>query len=215
MSITNNQLLEIFSQRFPVDSLIADPNLLLAIKSFGGDSLKRITFASPCHDTISIGKNGDTLKCYDYLWMVLHLNNDTNAINASIWLTILHQDKIVGASLNFLYKPFREPSLSRDPYYTSQKSLHGQSYNFPLSGFNRAWDFQTGNNQIRVSILDDGIDYRNCDLGANYGTGYKVVDSWNFSEPSTGFAFNSLHGTQVAGIVSAIQIDLEMTMDVL
>ncbi len=75
----------LMSQRFYVDDLIPDSSFLAAIKSFGGDTLRRITWDNPCEDTISIARNGDTLKSENYLWMVLQFDNDTSVIDAAVF----------------------------------------------------------------------------------------------------------------------------------
>jgi len=186
----------LMSQKFYVDNLIADSALLASIKSFGGDTLMRITSANPCSDTISIARNGNTLKCEDYLWMTLHLDNNTSVIMASIFLTGFFQNYIAIAQPNFLYQPCKMPN---DTLYFKQRSLQPE-----YIGAERAWDFTTGKHEIKIGIIDDGLDYRHPDLGGGKGWNKKVTDGWSWLSNSSEFWEYSTHGTPIAGIAAAL-----------
>ncbi len=193
----------LFNQRFSVDSLIADSLLLAVIKFYGGDSLRRMSITSPCRDTFAIAHvYGDTLKCYDYLYMVLHFNNDTSVVNAGINLNIFQQGMINWASFNLIYKLAREPQY--DYSYANQTSFHDNTWDFPMCRFSTAWDYQIGNG-VKVAVIDNGIDYFHCDLGGgNYGTNEKVLNGWNYLDGNAiDFYSCSNHGTSVAGIIGA------------
>jgi len=186
----------LMSQRFNVDDLIADSSLLAAIKTFGGDSLNRITSANPCTDTVSISRYGDTLNCEDYLWMALHLNNDTSVIAASIFLSVFFQNSIIIVQPNYIYQPCNKPN---DTLYNKQRSLHPD-----FIGAERAWDFTTGKHAIKIGIVDDGIDYRHPDLGESKGLEKKVTKGWSWLSKSGEFWEHSTHGTPAAGIAAAL-----------
>lgn len=71
----------------------------------------------------------------------------------------------------------------------------------------RAWDFTRGSNNVRVGVLDGGIDYHNPDLGnGSYGSGYKVSGGYDYidddSNPDDPGTVS--HGTAVAGIIGAL-----------
>ncbi len=195
-SLPDNIESQIRGEHFPIDSLVVDTNLAKFIKSFGGSYLKRITIANPCTDTISIARNGDTLQCSDYLWMTLHINNDTSVVNACLLLTILYQHSLEVAEPNYILEANRIPN----------DGLHGlQLSQFPkLMNVQRAWNFQTGNYGIKCAVIDNGIDYRHCDFGGNFGLGYKVVGGWSWTENNRNFHLASSHGTPVAGIIGAL-----------
>lgn len=196
------------SQEFPIDTLIADPALREAIKEYGGIYLTRITAASPCIDTISITRKGDTINCEDYLWMKLKLNNDTSLINACIWLTYLYHDFIYGAEPNYCGHFYGVPPNPEEPYYHGvQKSLWP-----PWTRVESAWIVQTGSPEIKVGIIDTGIWYEHCDFG--WGTLFnsypnsKIAGGWNFvAEPQNqeigGTSLYDPHGTEIAGIIGA------------
>lgn len=199
---------DIMAQQFAVDDIIADTNLSSAIKSFGGIYLKRITLASPCRDTLSITRYGDTIRVAPYLLMKLKLNNDTSIINACYLLTLLQRYGL------WFAEPNRCKTLNNRPDPTDQFYLGGRD----VEGFDheqkslksfytdarRAWDYQTGSNQIKVAVIDAGIDYLNPDLGGLHFIGNnKVIDGWNFIQDNNEIRNSSNHGTAVAGIIGA------------
>lgn len=214
-----NSLPELFrsalmSQRFYVDDLIADSSLLRTIKSFGGDTLRRITFANPCADTISISRYGDTLHSEDYLWMVLHINNDTSVINGCIFLLYGYSNLVDIAQPNFFLYPDEE-RYPTDEYYQYQESLR-------LCGLPFAWSFAYGNPEIKIGIVDTGVDWQHCDFNTpevtSYEQGYKIEHGWSFPHNASGEALfcyrnpyegpSSGHGTSVCGIIGALTSNL-------
>ncbi|MBM2816440.1 MAG: Peptidase protein [Ignavibacteria bacterium] len=200
--ISDSLISALMAQRFDLDYLITNPELVTTILSFGASSLRRMIWANPCKDTLSLTRTGDTIICDDYLWMVLEFEFDVNVIDIAYLLTIFFQSDIVIADLDYyLYsniKPY-------DQYYVSkQKSLQSS-----MSSVERAWDFQKGNYEIKVAVLDDGIDYNHPDFGGKKGSGEKISFVYNFWDASTTFSGNAQtpfgsHGTPVAGIIGAI-----------
>ncbi|MBM3157243.1 MAG: peptidase S8 [Chloroflexi bacterium] len=61
----------------------------------------------------------------------------------------------------------------------------------------QAWDVTQGNRNIRIAILDTGIDLGHRDLSG------KIVSSVNFTGSATAAANGQSHGTHVAGIAAA------------
>jgi subtilisin family serine protease len=188
------------SEEFPIDSIIADPLLLMNLHQFGGVHLTRITAANPCTDTLSITRYGDTVSCDNFLWMTLKLNNDTSVVNACLNLTIFFQHLLSIAGPNYYGCLNAEPN---DLYYKGDETFEQISLWRPYTNTERAWDFQTGSDKIKVGIIDNGIDYRHCDLGP-YG-GDKVKGGWNYASNPQRSSFYDLsnHGTQMAGIIGA------------
>jgi subtilisin family serine protease len=183
----------LFAERFYVDDLILDTNLLSRLKFFGGDTLSRITLANPCRDTLSITRNGDTILCDDYLWMKVKLNNDRSVIAATTFITALEQNSVEIVQPNFIYEM---DAIPNDDYYlTLQKSLRS---NFDVE---QAWEYQTGSNKIKVAIIDDGVYYDHCDFKS--GGHEKVIDGWNYYHNNQDYDLDGSHGTPVAGIIGA------------
>lgn len=105
---------------------------------------------------------------------------------------------------------FVEPNFTRflsphtsDPYFNSQWSINNQAY---LGGtidadmdVDEAWSLSTGQN-IKVAIIDEGVDLNHPDLKANLLSGYDATGN-----NSNGAPFgNDAHGTSCAGIVAAV-----------
>ncbi|HRP03171.1 MAG TPA: S8 family serine peptidase [Candidatus Kapabacteria bacterium] len=189
---------QMMMQQFPIDTLITNPLLKSTLHQLGGLYFERITVASPCSDTLTITRYGDTIKCDNYLWMTLKLNNDTSVINSCLMLTILFQEQLDIAEPNYYGYLNVKPN---DQYYENDQNKKQISLWPSYTNCERAWDFQTGSQKIKVGIIDNGINYTHCDLGYTFGN--KVVDGWNYVTQSSNFSNNSVHGTQVSGIIGA------------
>lgn len=200
----------LMSQRFYVDDLIADSSLLRTIKSFGGDTLRRITFANPCADTISISRYGDTLKSDIYLWMVLHLSNDTSVVNCCYTLLFYHFNLIELAEPNYYGILTRQPN---DDYFLQQND-----YNLGAIGISEAWDATVSNESILVGVVDGGVDLRHCEFNTEQGV-CKIAGGWSYDDGNgrqgsgenlyrvifkPGANHLVSHGTGVCGIIGAL-----------
>lgn len=190
-------LSDLFSQRFLVDSIIADSALAKVMKSFGIYQLRRITEANPCVDTLSVTRNNDTIPCIDYLWMVAEFDNDTSVVATCVALTIGFQSYLDFCEPNYYIEQFRNPNDSHFSEYQAGLWLD-------YTDAETAWDYQVGNYGIKVAVIDDGIYYNHCDLGENFGTNQKVAGGWNYRLNNESVNDLSIHGTPVAGIIGAM-----------
>jgi thermitase len=72
---------------------------------------------------------------------------------------------------------------------------------------NEAWNITTGNPNIKVAIIDTGVDASHSDLGYTVNDGYSQIDTSNgvnyTSEPNAHINPLNFHGTFVAGILGA------------
>lgn len=75
----------------------------------------------------------------------------------------------------------------------------------------RAWDFTTGRYEVKVAVIDNGIDYNHPDLGGGaFGyDGAKVRGGWDYwnndADPNYTENAPASHGTEVAGIIGAFR----------
>jgi subtilisin family serine protease len=79
----------------------------------------------------------------------------------------------------------------------------------PLINATKVWQMQnasgeniTGKN-VKVAIIDTGIDYTHPDLGGGFGQAHKVIAGWDFYNNDSDPMDDHGHGTHVAGIVAA------------
>jgi len=79
----------------------------------------------------------------------------------------------------------------------------------PLIGADSVWNLEDANGQpvtgrdIRVAVIDTGIDYTHPDLGGCFGPGCKVAGGWDFVNNDGDPWDDHGHGTHCAGIVAA------------
>ncbi len=89
-----------------------------------------------------------------------------------------------------------------DPLYTSSISdLKGQWAHENIDS-ESAWDFSTGNSDIRIGVIDSGVALHE-DLNVNVATGYDFVNMIKDGTPGLLRDDASGHGTHVAGIIGA------------
>jgi hypothetical protein len=184
------------NQRFYVKDLLTDTLLANFLVAIGADTLSRLTFASPCVDTLSITRHGDTIPIQDHLYMVLHFKNDTSIVMATYVLNGFYNSYLYRALPDFKYNMRITPN---DTYYGYQKSLKSAYTNVE-----NAWNFERGSSETKIAIIDDGIDYKHCEFNQlNLGTGNKVVFGWSYVTNDNAIEVDSEHGTKIAGIIGA------------
>jgi hypothetical protein len=198
--LTYNQKIYLHSQRFTPHQVTSDSLLANAMLIRGIDSLKRLTSANPCEDTISISILGDTVVCEDYLFFEANITNDTSVINTCTLLTMFFQNSLFYVEPNYIPILCGVPS---DPRYVNQKAFHQN-----LMDIESAWDFEVGIPEIQIGIVDDGIEYDKCEFNRiNYlGSGYKVAYGFNYanSQDVEGIKRVPWHGTGVASVAAAL-----------
>jgi subtilisin family serine protease len=132
--------------------------------------------------------------------------------------TITKMDEATSVALKSAAATFNDPMLGDQWHYHNT----GQTGGVPGAdiNLNKAWDIQTGNPNVIVSIHDQGIDVEHEDLAANMwvneaelngepgvdddGNGYvDDVYGYNFAD-NTGGVTAMDHGTHVGGTVSAV-----------
>lgn len=98
----------------------------------------------------------------------------------------------------------QSPVVPNDPDFSLQWSLQntglfqGSQPGADISA-PTAWGLTTGGSQIKIAIIDEGVDATNQDLAGKVLTGYSALDGSSNTQPNP----NDYHGTAVAGIAVA------------
>ncbi len=104
---------------------------------------------------------------------------------------------------------FKANYMPNDPYFRTSPLGIGQ-WGAYITYLTKAWDITKGSRSIGIAIVDQGVDYNHPDLVAQFGS-YKGYDFTNDStdgipgpdpDPMPSDPYE-IHGTHVAGIVSA------------
>ncbi len=126
------------------------------------------------------------------------------------------QNYVAYVQPNYIYQSDATPN---DPNFVYQNYLLDSQKG--QIGSTQAWDNVTGTSQMKVSILDSGIDIHHEDLANNLwinkleyeGTpgvdddknGYiDDIHGWNFIDDNNNLEDNNGHGTHIAGIIGAV-----------
>ncbi len=96
-------------------------------------------------------------------------------------------------------------SEPNDSLWDDQWNLHTPDDDSAFGiGCPTAWDYTTGDSDIRIAILDDDFDYYHDDLGGGFGEGYKVEGGWDYGDDDDDPYGTKGHGTKCAGIAAAL-----------
>ncbi len=201
-------------------NIIRDTTLRNTLLSYGGAYLTRMTTATPCEDTLSITRRGDTIPMDHYDWMVLHLDNDTSVVSTLYYLLLAHPSSLDVAGFDIIG---HSGSITPcDPEYTAGNQTCLDNIGMPT-----AWTYSVGSSSIQIAVIDQGINYNLCEMGAGIGTGFHVVagmdenappppkgnetggytpggiDAHGAPSPLTPYV-DANHGTGVASIIAAL-----------
>jgi len=55
---------------------------------------------------------------------------------------------------------------------------------YDISGVTTLWNMGLTGSGMKIAIIDDGVDWKNPDLGGCLGSGCKVAGGWDFDENS-------------------------------
>lgn len=195
--------------------LITDSTLVSTLISLGATRICQYTTFSPCVDTLSYTRNGDTIPTPEF-WNCFLVTLDSNdaAYVVQILTLFYGGTKIDYAELNPYVKldGCTNSQDTPDDYYWFLESNYFNDTQNEIYHENicNAWDFEHGIRPTRVAIIDDGIDYINHqDFNNNICLTCRITDGrvWHLGwydhlmrPPSNGGG----HGTPVAGLIGAL-----------
>ncbi len=112
------------------------------------------------------------------------------------------------ASPDYLLNPI---VCSNDPYYLRQWNISNTGTSTQGNGtpdadmdVDSAWTITTGDPNIKVGIIDSGVDTLHSDLAANILPGHDAISDSTDGYPTPTYAMDG-HGTCCAGIVAAVK----------
>ena len=152
-------------------------------------------------DSANVPYNRIDTVFYDSNLYYIHLSTDSSLEYANI----LYETGLFDYAEPNFSSFITLDGLEDNPMYSSQWAIHNDSINIDLL---RAWSYTTGNNKIKIALVDCGVELNHPDLNSNLEIGFDaVVDEFGELESAMGGneddALNA-HGTQCAGIISAI-----------
>ncbi|MFX1503468.1 MAG: S8 family peptidase, partial [Promethearchaeota archaeon] len=130
----------------------------------------------------------------------VEIHEDVPYFNASIiYTSIENLNKFISESKSIFGISYIEPNfyvqldfVPNDEYYESDQ------WDLPLIGMESAWEYELGSHDVKVALVDTGIDYTHPDLSENYiSLGYDWVN--NDNDPMD----DHYHGTHCAGTIAA------------
>jgi subtilisin family serine protease len=143
-----------------------------------------------------------------------------NPYNPQCYSIALPSDDAMGVAATLYetgYFDYSEPNFvfsnslwgyETNPMYYEQWAIHNDSVNINLLP---AWNITTGDNNIKVAVLDMGVEQNHPDLEDNMADGYDaVVDLYYNQTVSNGWngSLYDAHGTNCAGVICAVNNDI-------
>jgi hypothetical protein len=174
----------------------------------------RMTAANPCADTLSLSRLGDTVKIDDFNMMIAYFNNDTSVISTLTDLYLArsagHNTSVEIAEPDYLSKLDGGTNTPSDQFFNDSFPNGPQTSltMIGLPGADGGWEFDVGDSNILVAVVDQGLDYQRCDLGQGIGDSFKVkggMDWFTLREADiVGDGVSHVnHGTSVGSIIGA------------
>ena len=184
-----------------------DNEILIVMDELVGGINKVITIDFFKDLKLNISKIEDlTLSTDSYIDYYNELDEEEQNFHQILKITLpVHSKSLVLKTVKALNSlvgvEFAEPnyiqqvcSVANDPYFYQQWGCHSELGADVLN----AWNITTGSRDIRVGIIDSGIDLDHPDLVDNLVDGKCFVDNLTTADDAYG------HGTHVAGIVGAV-----------
>ena len=200
----------LLTQHFSI-ATIQDAFVRSILISHGATYLRRMTAANPCVDTQSLTRRGDTIRMDPYNWVEIQFDNDTSLIPVVTALFLAHPTSVQLVDLAH----YMQPASARNPCDSEYAVTPTRQKSLGMIGMPDAWGLNVGNSWVKVAVIDNGVDWRRCELGGippDSGN-VKVTGGLDFNTKSTDgvdiITGGPLgHGTGIASIVGAFTSNL-------
>jgi subtilisin family serine protease len=92
---------------------------------------------------------------------------------------------------------YAEPDYVVSPSYIPNDPSYNNQWHLPKMNVDQAWDISRGSSNVRIAVIDSGVDADHVDLASKLVGGYNTIDNNTNTNDDDG------HGTHVAGIAAA------------
>ncbi len=195
--------LESTAQRFSTsDVFVKSTTVEAVLKSNNATGMRRAVLNARPSQKTSVSRSGENISVPDfYNLMVIEVTRKADVLK--LCEEFSKMPEVEYAEPNYLLEHHDSPP--NDQNYALQRGFE-QPNDIDIDA-NRAWDFSTGNSQIRVGVIDNGVDYHHPDLGGSFGAGSKVAGGYDYfnndGDPDDDNI--SSHGTACAGIIGGLR----------
>lgn len=164
--------------------LIRNPGLVEKLRELGADSMIQYSTLTPCRDTLSFTRWGDTIRTPEFwnsFYVPLH---DSSAITAVLVLDYLYGGTLINFAelvpmlrldgCNYTAAYTNPGQFPDDPFWRgvcngtswdtpppSQSNFYTSNYGIDLP---QAWAICKGDRSIKVGVIDAGVDYDHIDF---------------------------------------------------
>ncbi|MBK8488529.1 MAG: S8 family serine peptidase [Bacteroidetes bacterium] len=160
------------------------------------------------NDSTSISRTGETIKLTEF-WASILVTCDPSVDEFNLSDTLSNiTGEILYAHPNWIGFQFDD---ANDEDYNTQLSLFTENPDFVNAHIEieDAWDIEVGDENIKVGILDNSIDWSHEDFGDGTLSGSKIKGGFDFANSvdfaSMGLPTSNDHATNVAGIIGALR----------
>jgi len=203
--LTEDTRQRLLGEHYTLEEVILDKALVEELHRMGAFAIQRLSVANPCRDTVSVTREGELIRIYDYNFMKIHFgyanSNERDILDNAITLTLKYQRSLELADLNYyLDLQIWDPNDDAWQYPVVNPAY---LWNYRNLGMDEAWEHTKGRSDVKVAVVDNGINYSHRDLGSGFGPGSKIIGGWSWTFNSPDISTASWHGTPVTGIIGA------------
>ncbi|UCD18084.1 MAG: S8 family serine peptidase, partial [Candidatus Zixiibacteriota bacterium] len=188
---------EVWKSSLPDAVTSSDLNQFLT--SYGAVEVERLFPLFDRADTLSYNKEGEQVRLIDLSeYYVVRFRDSVNFERfQSDWneRRLPKEVELLGPSV-YMRSETIPPD---DPLYSSQSWLSSGSQG--AQRIQSAWQYTQGSSDVKICIIDDGIDDAHADLSSRIVAEYRGETNEPVAPP---YDINDSHGTPVAGIVGAV-----------
>lgn len=132
----------------------------------------------------------------------------TNTVNKLKDLVLFHYENLPELEMNRVLSElnsdplveYAEPDYKIRAMHKPSDTHYMRQWNMVRIGMEQVWDYSRGSQDVIVAVLDTGVDYTHPDLFQSLIPGY---DFCNGDDDPYDDAYDSYHGTHVAGIIAS------------